>query len=149
MTPTTPPRFIPMLAYDDAPAAIDFLCNAFGFKETYRLPMPDGTIGHAELSFGESGEYFSLATTWKDAGMASPKDLGGVHSQIQCSVEDVDAHYEHAKKAGATVVAVPEDQFYGARIYRAVDPEGHRWVFSQKLREVTQEQMLEELGTES
>lgn len=133
--------FTAMLAYDDAPAAIDFLCKAFGFEERFRLAMPDGTIGHAELTFEGSEACVSLATTWKDAGMASPKDLAGVHSQVSCEVADVDAHYERARSAGATVVALPEDQPYGARIYRAVDLEGHRWIFSQTLRELSAEEL--------
>ncbi|MEM6706762.1 MAG: VOC family protein [Acidobacteriota bacterium] len=133
--------FTAMLAYDDAPAALDFLCKAFGFEERFRMAMPDGTIGHAELTFAGSAACFSVATTWKDAGMASPKDLTGVHSQISCDVADVDAHYERALAAGATVIAPPQDEPYGARIYRAVDPEGHRWIFSQTLRELSPKEL--------
>lgn len=133
--------FVAMLAYDDAPAAIDFLCSAFGFEERFRLEMPDGTVGHAELSLPGAQGHLAVATTWKDAGMANPQSLGGVHSQMQCNVDDVDAHYERARDAGATVMAPPEDQVYGSRIYRAVDPEGHRWVFSQNLREVSEEDL--------
>lgn len=139
MTSSSP--FTPMLAYDDAPAALEFLCRAFGFEERFRLAMPDGSIGHAELILEGSQACVPLATTWKDAGMASPKDLAGVHSQVSCEVTDVEAHFERARSAGATVVAPPEDQPYGARIYRAVDPEGHRWIFSQTLRELSAEEL--------
>ncbi len=120
-------RFIPMLAYDDAPAAITWLCEAFGFEEGFRYDMPDGQVGHAELGLG--GQVFNLASTWRAAGMASPRDLPGRHGQILCTVDDVDAHYERARAAGATIAAVPVDQDYGARNYRAVDLEGHRWIF--------------------
>jgi uncharacterized glyoxalase superfamily protein PhnB len=126
-------RIIPMLAYEDAPAAIDFLCNAFGFGERFRMPMPDGTIGHAEVVLDDN--VVMLATAWKAAGMASPQDLSGVHSQLYCNVPDVDAHYARAKAAGAIVIAEPADQPYGARTYRAVDLEGHRWIFGSELRE--------------
>ncbi len=138
----TSSAIVPMLAYDDAPAAIDFLCRAFGFEERFRLPMPDGTIGHAELALEGTDATINVATTWRDGGMAPPEELPAVHSQVQCHVPDVDAHYARAKAAGATVIAVPEDQFYGARIYRAIDLEGHRWIFSQQLREVSEEEML-------
>jgi PhnB protein len=130
--PDAPQRFIPMLSYADAAAAIDFLCAAFGFEETFRMPMPDGTIGHAELS--HHGHRVMLASEWRPAGMVSPRELAGVHGQIYCQVDDVDAHYVRARAAGATIVGEPVDQPYGERTYRAMDPEGHRWVFGSPLR---------------
>ena len=124
-------RIVPYLGYRDAAAAIDFLCNAFGFDEWFRLPMPDGRIGHAELSY--QGHLVMLASCYEELGFRSPQDLPANHSQIKCYVDDVDAHYEQAKKAGATVIGEPSDQPYGERMYRAVDPEGHRWMFSTPL----------------
>ena len=116
-----------MLAYDDAPAAIEFLCGAFGFVERFRMKMPDGTIGHAELVL--SGNVVMLATTWKAGGLASPQDLPALPSQVLCEVDDVDAHFERAKAAGAAVIGEPEDQPHGLRTYRTMDLEGHRWIF--------------------
>jgi uncharacterized glyoxalase superfamily protein PhnB len=124
-------RVIPMLAYSDAPAAIDFLCSAFGFEERFRMEMPDGRIGHAEIAL--DGHTVMLASAWTAAGMASPVKLAGVHSQLYCEVDDVDVHCDRAKRAGAVVIAEPEDQPYGSRTYRAVDPEGHRWIFGSPL----------------
>jgi uncharacterized glyoxalase superfamily protein PhnB len=124
-------RFIPMLSYADAPAAIDFLCSAFGFEETYRMPMPDGTIGHAELS--HHGHKIMLASEWRPAGLVSPRELAGVPGQIYCEVDDVDAHHRKARAAGATIVGEPMDQPYGQRTYRAMDTEGHRWIFGSAL----------------
>jgi PhnB protein len=125
-------RIFPMLAYNDAPAAIDFLCGAFGFTERERMKMPDGTIGHAEIVL--NGNVVMLATTWKAGGMSSPQDLTGARSQLFCDVDDVDAHYRHAVDTGAIVIAAPEDQPYGMRMYRAMDPEGHRWLFASKIK---------------
>jgi uncharacterized glyoxalase superfamily protein PhnB len=124
-------RLIPMLSYADPAAAIDFLCRAFGFEEQYRLDMPDGTVGHAQLRLGD--DTVMLSPEWPDAGVGSPRHLDGLHSQVVVVVDDVDAHYRRARDAGATVVGEPVDQFYGARTYRAVDLEGHRWIFQQPL----------------
>jgi uncharacterized glyoxalase superfamily protein PhnB len=120
-------RITPYLSYEDAPAAIDFLCSAFGFEERYRMVMDDGRIGHAEVAYRD-GIIF-LASPWKETGASSPKDLAGIHSQLMCQVDDVDAHYRHALEAGAIVITEPADQPYGERTYRAVDLEGHRWIF--------------------
>jgi PhnB protein len=124
---------IPYLAYEDAPAALTFLHDAFGFEERFRMAMPDGRIGHAEVSLGESVLF--LASLWKEVGHMSPKDLPGVHCQIYCQVDDVDAHFLRAREAGATVIDEPSDQDHGERTYRAMDPEGHRWIFGAPLVE--------------
>ncbi len=121
-------RVIPYLGYADAPAALEFLCNAFGFEETMRMPMDDGRIGHAELAL--DGEVvLMVASTYPEMGLLSPQALDGVHAQIKCLVDDVDAHYERACEAGATIASEPKEA-YGERGYRAVDPEGHRWMFA-------------------
>lgn len=131
-------HIIPMLAYNDAASAIDFLCNAYGFEETFKMQGDDGKVAHAELALG-AGQIM-LATTWKGAGMASPIGLAGVHTQLHCPVDDVDAHYSHAVAAGAVVLGEPADQFYGLRTYRTIDPEGHRWIFSSPVRKSEAEQ---------
>lgn len=124
-------RIIPYLSYDDAPAAIEFLCAAFGFEERFRYPMPDGRVGHAELGF--QGNAVMLSSAWEGFG-APPERLGGVHAQIYCLVDDVDAHFARAREAGATIASEPLDE-HGTRHYRAVDPEGHRWIFATPLDE--------------
>jgi PhnB protein len=139
----TPPRgsqrIIPMLVYEDAPAAIEFLCKAFGFEERFRMPMDDGRIGHAELVY--EGNVIMLSSVYGEMGLASPKDLPALHCQIQCHVDDVDAHFQRARAAGATIATEPADQFYGDRNYRAVDPEGTRWIFGTPIRDVAPEDM--------
>jgi uncharacterized glyoxalase superfamily protein PhnB len=132
--PDTPheDRVTPMLAYADAPAAIRFLCEAFGFQEQYRMDMPDGRVGHAELVHG--GHKIMLASEWGEVGLVSPRALPGLHSQVFCYVDDADAHYDRARAAGAILVGEPADQ-HGLRMYRAVDPEGHRWIFGGPMRE--------------
>jgi PhnB protein len=124
-------HIVPYLFYLDAPAAIEFLCKAFGFAEEFRHLMPDGKIGHAQLS--HEGGTIMLASVWPETGMASPMDLPGVHGQIYCRVADADSHYQKAREAGATIAAIPLDQ-YGERSYRALDTEGHRWIFASPKR---------------
>jgi uncharacterized glyoxalase superfamily protein PhnB len=127
-------RIVPMLAYADAPAALDFLCEAFGFEVRFRMDMPDGTVGHAEV--GYRGNVVMLASAWREGGLASPRELADVHAQVYCrvdDVDDVDAHWVRARAAGATLVGEPEDQRHGERSYRALDPEGHRWIFATPL----------------
>ena len=141
--PKNPPegcqRVIPYIGYNDAPAAIEFLCKAFGFEERFRLDAPDGRIGHAELAFQDN--VLMLASANPEMGMQSPQDLPAVNSVILCYVDDVDAHFERAKEAGATIVGEPTDQPYGDRSYRAMDPEGHRWFFATHVRDVPVEEL--------
>ncbi len=118
----------PMLVYEDAPAAIEFLCRAFGFEEKFRFEMPDGAIGHAELFIDDAKVV--LATAWEAGGMSSPFRLPAAHSQVYCEVVDLDDHYERAKAEGATIAEPPGAPSHGSRSYRAMDSEGHRWVFS-------------------
>jgi uncharacterized glyoxalase superfamily protein PhnB len=134
---------IPMLAYEDGAAAIDWLVEAFGFEERERWADDAGTIVHAELAT-ESGTIM-LATPTPD--YVSPKRLRELSSEarkmaevpyvidgVLVEVDDVDAHFARAREAGATILSEPEDvPGVGVRHYRVEDPEGHRWMFSQDL----------------
>ncbi len=115
-----------MLAYADAPAALEFLCRAFGFEERFRMDMPDGGIGHAELAL--CGARVMLASVWRAGGLASASELPALHCQIYCEVDDVDAHFARARGEGATIATLPANE-HGGRNYRALDPEGQRWIF--------------------
>lgn len=132
-------RILPYLNYADAPAIIAFLKNAFGFEQGLLLEMPDGIVGHCELQM--NGETLMLASAFPEMGLSSPQALGGVHAQVVVYVDDLDAHCERARAAGATITQEPADQFYGDRTYRAVDPEGVTWDFHQHVRDVTPEEM--------
>jgi PhnB protein len=145
-TPRGPQTLVPCLSYDDAPAAIAFLCDAFGFEERYRLAMPDGRIGHAELAYRDN--LLMLASAYPEMGFASPAKLPAVHGQVHIEVEDVDAHFERARAAGATIAAEPADQPYGDRVYRVVDPEGHRWIFATHVRDVPDREIRAAYGVE-
>ena len=140
----SPQSIVPHLAYDDAPAAISFLCAAFGFEEVYRLEMPDGRIGHAELDY--CGNALMLASSDPELGFASAAKLPSVHSQLRIEVEDVDAHFARARAAGATIASEPTDAPHGDREYRALDPEGHRWSFASRLREMMPDEIRAAYG---
>lgn len=131
-------RIIPYLIYDDAPAAIEFLCKAFAFEEQNRWAMPDGRIGHAQLSYGDNVIW--LASAFEELGYMSPRSLPASPFQVYCYVEDVDAHFVRAKAAGTTIIDGPADQFYGDRRYRATDLEGHRWIFATRMRDLPSEE---------
>ena len=135
--PGPPPgiqRIVPMLNYADAPAAIDFLVRAFGFRERRVFAMADGRIGHAELALSDN--VVMLASAFPEMGLNAPAPDGGRSGQVFCYVADVDAHHARARAAGARIAAPPADQFHGERHYRTEDPEGHRWIFGQTVRHV-------------
>jgi uncharacterized glyoxalase superfamily protein PhnB len=134
-------RFVPMVAYQDTAAAIDWLTEAFGFEEHgRRYVMDDGTVGHAELEL--DGELVMLATPSLD--YQSPRrhretceaadrwlDNPWVVDGVLVLVDDLDAHHEQAVAAGANVIR-PLEEGPAGRLYTAEDPEGHRWMFQQR-----------------
>jgi len=134
------PRIVPMIAYEDAAAAIDWLARAFGFRERgERYTEPDGRVSHAEMEF--DGGRISLATPTRDyqgprhhreTCVAARKwsSVPWVIDGLLVHVDDVDAHFARAKAAGATMLSKVEDQPYG-KLYRVEDLEGHRWMFLQ------------------
>jgi uncharacterized glyoxalase superfamily protein PhnB len=122
---------IPTLRYNDAPAAIEWLCEAFGFEKLLVVPGDVGTIAHAELGFGNGMVMLGTARDDEFGKLVKPpRALGGTGSQgSYIIVEDADKHYGRALAAGAEVVMEIEDQDYGGRGYSCRDPEGHVWSF--------------------
>jgi uncharacterized glyoxalase superfamily protein PhnB len=122
---------IPTLRYRDAPAAIEWLCSAFGFEQHLVVPDGRGGIAHAQLRFGSG--MIMLGSAREDAFGALQKPLADPAGPVAMSpyviVEDVDAHHARAAAAGATVVMDPFDQGHGGRAYSCRDPEGNLWNF--------------------
>lgn len=127
-------RIVPYLVYEDCPAAIEFLAEALGFEERFRFPMPDGGVGHAELGL-DADTVLYVATAHPAMGHGTPRTSGVRQGLVSIYVEDCDATFEQAKAAGATVVNEPEDQFYGHRTFRVLDPEGYEWNVSQHVQD--------------
>ena len=135
--PDNMPRISAYLLYEDVAGALDWLASAFGFRERMRLPGAEGKILHAEMELADG----VIMMGNPGADYRNPKQLGHVTQHLYVYVDDVDEHYEHARQAGATILAEPEDQFYGDRRYGAEDPEGHQWYFAQHVRDVAPEDM--------
>lgn len=122
---------IPAMRYHDAPAAIDWLCKAFGFERHLVVPGEGGTIAHAELTFG-NGMIMLGSARDDEFGkvMKAPRDVQGASTQgAYIIVADPDAHYRRAVAAGAKIVMDIKDEDYGSRGYTCLDPEGHVWSF--------------------
>jgi uncharacterized glyoxalase superfamily protein PhnB len=136
-------RIVPMISYEDAAAAIDWLTEAFGFAENegQRHTEESGVITHAELELDggtimlstptpeyqgpkRHRETCEAARRWQD----NPWVIDGLFVEV----DDVDAHHARAVEAGATLLRGPEEPGIGFRIYSAEDPEGHRWMFGQR-----------------
>lgn len=122
---------VPYLAVHDAAAAIAWYADALGAIESFRVPMGDGRVGHAELRIGAAVLY--LADEYPEIGHVSPRTLGGASSSMHLTVTDVDSVYARAVDAGATALREPADQPHGMRQAGVVDPFGHRWILSQPL----------------
>ena len=123
-------KIIPTMRYTHAPAAIDWLCEAFGFEKHLVVPGENGRIAHAQLTFRDGmimlgsaghGEY--------DDMIAQPADAGAVTQAPYIIVDDVDAHCARARTAGAEIVMEPAEQDYGGKHYACRDPEKHLWNF--------------------
>lgn len=131
MTDRARPDVIPTLRYRDAAAAIDWLCNAFGFERHLVVPGEGDTIAHAQLTCGNG--MIMLGTAGDDEFgklQKTPAEVGGVGTQSPyVIVPDADAHYARAKAAGADIVYDIRDEDYGGRGYSCRDPEGHLWNF--------------------
>jgi PhnB protein len=125
----------------DTVKAIEFYKRAFGARESGRITMPDGSIGHAELELGDSKLW--LADENVQWGNLSPETLHGSPVSLCLYVEDVDTVFASALKAGAKVLAGMEvkDQFHGDRSGSLTDPFGYKWVIGTHIEDVSFEEM--------
>jgi uncharacterized glyoxalase superfamily protein PhnB len=119
------------MRYRDATTAIEWLCAAFGFEKHLVVPGDDGTIAHAQLSFGNGMIMLGSAGKGEfDELVKPPSVTGGIGTQsAYIIVEDADEHYARAVAAGAQIVMELKDEDYGGRGYSCRDPEGHIWNF--------------------
>ena len=121
----------PYLIADDAGQLLEFMQKAFGAEETFRMAMPDGSVGHAEVRIGDSVVMVG------GAGGAWP----AVSAAIHLYVSDVDATYQAALAAGARSTEEPADQFYGDRRANVVDAAGNQWFIATHVEDVPPEEL--------
>jgi PhnB protein len=131
----------PYLSIKGAGDAIAFYKKAFGAEELVRMPMPDGSVAHAELQIGDSRIMLADENTMSDAVTKSPRALGGTTSGLCLYVPDVDALFKRAVDAGAQTKRPVANQFYGDRTATIEDPFGHVWTIMTHVEDVSPEEM--------
>lgn len=129
------------LSVEHAAQAIEFYTRAFDAVEAFRLDMPDGRVGHAELSIGNSRLMLSESCSQGPLGAPDPasKPAFGMHLYV----DDVDTCFRQAIDAGAQEVSAVSDQFYGDRSGTLKDPYGHFWFIATHKEDLTHEQIHE------
>jgi uncharacterized glyoxalase superfamily protein PhnB len=141
--------FTSSVHYQDPKAALAWLERAFGFEITMAIEGPPEApeMCHYEMSGVGGRGRIMIGAQWEKS-LRSPKSVGDVNTQVVHVMleDDLDAHCERARAAGAKIVAEPEDQFYGDRVYRVADLEGHRWTFSVHVRTVSRAEAEAALG---
>ncbi len=128
----------PYITVKGAAKALDFYKKAFGAKETMRLPSPDGQVGHAEISIGKA--HIMLSDEFIEMGAKAPGTVGGSPVLLHLYVEDVDAAFKRAEKAGATVTRPLADMFYGDRGGQLLDPFGHKWWLASRIEDMSEKE---------
>ncbi len=130
----------PYLVVRDADRVIEFYKKAFGAEERGRMPAPDGkSVAHAELKIGDS--IVMLSDELPGQACEAPPALGGTTVGFYVYVEDVDAAFDRAVAAGATVRRPLEDRFWGDRTCEVIDPSGHIWTLATRVEEPSREEM--------
>lgn len=130
MTSLTTAAIIPCLRYRDAPAAIAWLCETFGFEKHAVYPNPDGSIAHAQLTSGGGMVMIGSVSSDSEWGklIKQPDEIGGAETQSSyLVVKDADVIYQRAKAAGAKIVIDIKFEDYGGRGFSCLDLEGRLW----------------------
>ena len=130
-----PPGFhtlTPYLSIERGAEALDFYCKAFGAKELVRQTTPDGKILHGRLRIGNS--ILMLSDVYPRATTAAPTTAGTTTVTIHLYCRDADAMWKRAVAAGAKVAMPIDDMFWGERYGQLVDPFGHHWSISQRIK---------------
>ena len=127
---------IPYLGYKDAPKAIEWLCNAFGFQKHLVVPDEDDVIVHAELKLDKLMIMLGSAEHNNETEFSKylkhPAEMGGCETQTPYIIMDdgdLDEHFAKAKSSGAKIIVELRSEVYGGRNYSCADLEGHLWSF--------------------
>lgn len=129
----------PHLVVAGAAQAIGFYKKAFGATEEIRLPAPDGKLMHARIRIG--GAAVMLVDEMPQCNALGPKSLEGSPVTIHLFVDDVDAVFERAVRAGAAPIMPVQDMFWGDRYGALTDPFGHNWSIATHQRDLSPEEI--------
>jgi len=129
----------PFLTVRDAARAIEFYKQAFGATERGVAKGPDGKVMHAEIKIGDS--IIMMSDEFPEFGSLSPESVGNTSMGLHIYVEDVDASFDRAVKAGAKVEMPVMDQFWGDRYGRLKDPFGHKWSLATHKKDMSADEM--------
>jgi len=129
----------PALTIRNAAKAIEFYKQAFGATARGVMKGPDGKVLHAELTIGDS--IIMLADEFPEYGALSPESTGGTSSSLHIYLDGVDAAFDRAVKAGATVLMPVMDQFWGDRYGQLRDPFGHKWSLGTHIKDLSMDEM--------
>jgi uncharacterized glyoxalase superfamily protein PhnB len=127
---------LPHLVYQDVADASKWLARTFGFTEHFHYGEPGRPVQGAQMHLGDAWVMLGSAR----AGRASPLSLGHRTQLLTVFVDNVDAHFDRAKLAGAKIVEELNETVYGERQYAAEDLEGHHWIFSRHVRDISPEE---------
>lgn len=133
----------PYMTVRDAARAIDFYKKAFGAVERGVMKGPEGKVMHAELTIGDS--IFMVADEFPEYGSLSPQSTGGAGMGLHIYLEDVDSAFDRAVQAGASVEMPVSDMFWGDRYGKLADPFGHKWSIATHKRDMSPQEMEEEM----
>lgn len=129
------------LTVKDVAGALDFYAKAFGAQESLRMPMPDGTVVHAEFSIGATPMYISCESEDWDAFPNQPNQSASCLFSV--GTDDCDAAFQRALEAGATPIEEPKDQFWGCRTGVVRDPYGYRWSLRQVVEILSEDEIMD------
>lgn len=134
----------PYITVKGGAAAIDFYKKAFGAVEIFRMPQPDGRLGHAEIKIGDS--CIMMSDEFPEMGVVSPTTVGQTTASLLVYVADADKTFADAVALGAKVNKPMADQFYGDRSGTVIDPFGHKWTIATHKEDVSPEEMQKRMA---
>jgi uncharacterized glyoxalase superfamily protein PhnB len=135
-------NIIPSLAVADVAASIRFYTDVLDFQVAFTLPGENGKLMHGSIQRGDSIIMFSPLSD-SDPHDRGPLGQGVVLYSTVADDEDIDAYFERVRKAGATIIQEPADQFWGHRDWAVTDPDGYRIYVSKVIADVSAEEMRE------
>lgn len=130
----------PHIVVAGADSAATFYREAFGAEELERIPTPDGRLMSVQLRVG--GGVLHIADEFPEMGVLAPPSIGGTATVLALDVDDVDAAFAKAIRAGAESRQEPQDMFWGERHGQLEDPFGHRWNIGRHIRDVPHDEVV-------